>query len=171
MSVENINVMTRCSSSSKTSCIIQGCRKHSRRYFPYCSRHGKIQFSLEVKRSSILGAKLGLFTRVMVPLGRNLVEYTGISIPTNIAKSDSYISDYCLEVNDEITIDAKHDHGNLGRFINDGSFGFGKGCNSEYVLVLEKDELPTVWIRATRIIKPGEEILCNYGSDYWSILS
>jgi SET domain-containing protein len=121
---------------------------------------------LRVKRSQLPRAGMGLFTKVFIPKGTHIVEYTGRVKPWKTF-SDAHDNGYLFYVNRNHVIDAFPHKKALARYANDArGMAKIKGLvnNSEYVTVGLK-----VYIKAKRDIQPGEEILVGYGKEYWDI--
>jgi SET domain-containing protein len=106
-----------------------------------------------VKRSK---AGLGLFAQKTFTRGEFIIEYTGELIPT--AEADRRGGKYLFVVSDSQTIDGKG-RANIARYIN-------HSCTPNAEAELNEDEL-RVRIYAKKKILPGEEILYDYGSEYW----
>jgi len=58
--------------------------------------------------------------------------------------------------------DGRDKSSTTARFAND-CHGTGKKCNAHFQMI---NKIP--WIVATKAIKAGEEVFCNYGPGYWS---
>lgn len=108
-------------------------------------------FDLQVKRST---AGLGLFAGEPIPKGACIIEYVG----RQISKEEEYTSRsrYLFSVTKHKTLDGKPAINKAG-YIN-------HSCrpNAEPVIHAAR-----VYIFATRGIKPGEEILYDYGKEYF----
>jgi hypothetical protein len=109
-------------------------------------------FKLLVKRSS---AGLGLFAGEDIPKGACIIEYFGRTISP--AEEYTINSKYLFEISSKKTIDGST-RKNKARYIN-------HSCrpNAEPKIIKGK-----VLIMATRRIKEGEEILYDYGKEYWN---
>lgn len=106
-----------------------------------------------VKRSS---AGLGLFATEPLKRGDFIIEYTGELISTDEANRRG--GKYLFVVSDEKTIDGKG-RNNIARYVN-------HSCTPNAEAELDEEEL-RVRIYAKRKILPGEEILYDYGKEYW----
>ncbi len=106
-----------------------------------------------VKRSI---AGLGLFATTPLKRGDFIIEYTGELIPTE--EADRRGGKYLFVVSDTKTIDGKG-RDNTARYIN-------HSCAPNAEAELDEDEL-RVRIYAKKKILPGEEILYDYGKEYW----
>lgn len=122
---------------------------------------------LWVKRSRLPGAGKGLFTKTNIPKGSLIVEYKG-KISDWKALKDFAANGYLFFVNRNYVINALPYTKALARYANDAK-GLtrlkGMLNNSEYVIEGRK-----VYIKSTRIIVAGEEILVGYGKEYWDII-
>jgi len=106
-----------------------------------------------VKRSI---AGLGLFATKPMKRGDFIIEYTGELISTK--EADRRGGKYLFVVSDAQTIDGKGRE-NTARYIN-------HSCAPNAEAELDEDEL-RVRIYAKKKILPGEEILYDYGKEYW----
>jgi len=113
--------------------------------------HDKAKY--QVKRSI---AGLGLFATEPMKRGDFIIEYTGELIPTE--EADRRGGKYLFVVSDTKTIDGKG-RDNIARYIN-------HSCAPNAEAELDEDEL-RVRIYAKKKILPGEEILYDYGKEYW----
>ncbi len=123
---------------------------------------------LYTKRSGIPGAGLGLFTRKEIAKGACIVEYKGRLVKWNKIKHEDGYNGYLLQVNKGWAINALPYKKALGRYAND-AMGLrrveGFVNNAEYIL-----EGKRCFIYARRSILPGEEILVEYGRQYWNLM-
>ena len=106
-----------------------------------------------VKRSI---AGLGLFATIPFKRGDFIIEYTGELIPTE--EADRRGGQYLFVVSDTKTIDGKG-RSNTARYVN-------HSCAPNAEAELDEDEL-RVRIYAKKKILPGEEILYDYGKEFW----
>ncbi|MBV9988557.1 MAG: SET domain-containing protein-lysine N-methyltransferase [Chitinophagaceae bacterium] len=122
---------------------------------------------LSVKKSTLPGAGKGLFTKVAIPKGTLITEYTGrVSTWNELSRLPD--NAYLFYVTRNHVIDAKPYKTSLARFANDArGINRMKGItnNCEYVTVKKR-----VYIKAKRNIEPGEEILVGYGREYWDVI-
>lgn len=109
-------------------------------------------FRLEVRRSS---AGLGLFAGEGIPKGACIIEYKG----RVISKEEEYTSNskYLFEIHSRLTIDGKPKWNKAG-YIN-------HSCRPNAEPEIRNNR---VFIMAKRTIKPGEEILYDYGKEYFN---
>jgi SET domain-containing protein len=106
-----------------------------------------------IKRSI---AGLGLFATQPMKRGDFIIEYTGELISTE--EADRRGGKYLFVVSDSKTIDGKGRE-NIARYVN-------HSCAPNAEAELDEDEL-RVRIYARKKILPGEEILYDYGKEYW----
>lgn len=111
-------------------------------------------YNLKVRRSS---AGLGLFSESAIPKGVQVVEYTGE--PITYEQMQTSRSRYLFAVNDKKTIDGSA-RGNLARYIN-------HSCKPNCEPVIKRGR---VFIMSKRAIRPGEELVYNYGKEYFETL-
>ena len=124
---------------------------------------------LQVKKSKLPGAGKGLFTKQFIAKGSLITEYKGkISTWKEIQGNDTF-NGYVFYINKNHVIDAMKTLSAIGRYANDAKgAGRVRGLknNSDYDIVNKK-----VYIRATADINAGDEILVNYGKEYWEAIS
>lgn len=122
---------------------------------------------LEVKRSGLPNAGNGLFTRVFIPAGTDIVEYTGI-VTTWKEVNKEWDNGYIYYVSRNYVINAKPHVNALARYANDAA-GLEKAKQLKNNCVYKKKG-KKIFIHATKDIQPGEEILVEYGKDYWDTI-
>lgn len=119
---------------------------------------------LKVKTSTIPNAGKGLFVMTDVNKGDIITEYIGRR--TNWASvEDDVDNGYIYHIDDDNVIDASNDKKSFGRYTNDAS-GLTKVSgirnNSSYY-----EENNRVFIKASKPIAAGNEVLVSYGAAYW----
>ena len=123
---------------------------------------------VEVKESVLPGAGKGLFAREFIPKGTRIVEYKGkISNWKEVADDDGN-NGYIYYVKRHHVIDASRHKASLARYANDArGLQRVKGVtnNAEYV-----EEGLKVYIESKKDIPAGEEILVEYGKEYWDVI-
>lgn len=119
---------------------------------------------LYVDNSSIPSAGSGLFTSKDIAKGEFVVEYTGDVTTWEDVRHDAN-NVYIYFVNDNYVINAKEHPEAIARYAND-AHGLtrlpGLHNNSRFVNVNGK-----IFIKATKLVKAGSEILVDYGKSYW----
>ncbi|MFM8914474.1 MAG: SET domain-containing protein [Flammeovirgaceae bacterium] len=123
---------------------------------------------LYVKKSQLPQAGKGLFTRASIKKGTRIVEYKGRKRRWKDVKHLDGINGYLMYITREAVIDALPAIHTLGRYANDakGLSRIGNlRNNAEYV-----SEGHRCFIEATRDIRKGEEILVDYGKEYWQLI-
>lgn len=123
---------------------------------------------LFVKKSKIPNAGKGLFTKKFIPKGTRIVEYKGRISAWKDVKDEDGKNGYIFYVNRNHVIDALPVKSALARYANDA-----KGLvrlknvnnNCDYVT----DGLKA-FIESKKDIQAGEEILVDYGKDYWKVI-
>jgi uncharacterized protein len=121
---------------------------------------------LEVKESIIPNSGKGLFTKTFIPKGTLIVEYKGRRTTWKEVEDD-YKNGYIYFISSSNVIDAKSYKKALGRYANDAK-GLSriKGINNNSVYEIHGDK---VFIKAVKDIPANNEILVDYGKDYWEI--
>ena len=127
----------------------------------YCWQHEKKIEGLRVMKSQLPGAGKGVFTTKPIKKGAKICGYTGDIV---VNYDPDYGNPYALKVKERppTYIDARRSNEAVGRFVNDGR---GE-IPSNSILIWDPDEKQG-WVEATRDIGPGEEILTDYGEEYW----
>lgn len=122
---------------------------------------------LEVKTSGLPNAGKGLFTKVHIPAGTDIVEYTGV-ITTWKEISHDWDNGYIYYMSRNHVINAKpHVHA-LARYANDAA-GIEKVKHLKNNCVYKRKG-KKIFIHAVKNILPGEEILVEYGKEYWDTI-
>jgi SET domain-containing protein len=112
---------------------------------------------IEKRRSKIQG--WGVFATAPIPKNKRIVHYAGekISNQESLKRERRYIRSghiWCFKLTNRTVIDAGVG-GNVARFIN-------HACQpNAYVHIVDG----TIWIRASRRIRRGEEITYHYNTD------
>lgn len=105
-----------------------------------------------VKRTS---TGLGLFATRPIPKGRRIIEYVGPLVSNDIVERSN--KKYFFGVNTKWSIDGSV-RTNIARYIN-------HSCRpTAEAFITQRGR---VWIWSRKNIKPGEEITCDYGADYF----
>jgi uncharacterized protein len=119
---------------------------------------------LEVKTSSIPGSGKGLFTKVFMPKGSHVIEYTGI-VTTWDAVKDDHTNAYICYVQDDLVIDSRTDTTALARYANDAAgLTRVRGLNNNARYTFDDGK---VYLEAMKDIAAGAEIFVSYGKEYW----
>lgn len=117
---------------------------------------------ISARKSKIHGN--GVFALQPIAKGERIIEYKGKRRTHDEVDADESGDvesghTFLFTLDDEWVIDANYG-GNSARWIN-------TGCEPNCEAVLEEDEddprKSKVWIEATRAIKPGEELIYDYG--------
>ena len=128
-----------------------------------------LEKQLVVKKSSLPGAGKGLFTLKDIPKGTWIVEYKGqILTWPEVEKMADYRNGYVFYVFRNHVIDAWNHRKAKARYAND-AMGIaripGLRNNSEYHVYKRR-----CYIKATKNIPAGSEILVGYGREYWQVI-
>ena len=126
-----------------------------------------LESELEVKKSTLPGAGLGLFAKSHISKGSRIVEYKGRRTVWKKVEDD-YKNGYIYTIDPQHVIDAKTYKKALARYANDAhGMVRKKGIknNARYVV----DGLK-VFIEAMKDIPAGSEIFVSYGKEYWDVM-
>jgi SET domain-containing protein len=127
-----------------------------------------LEDQLLVKKSKLPGAGKGLFTKKFIAKGTKIVEYKGRISTWKEVDHQKGENGYIFYVKRDHVIDAAPYKKALARFANDArGINKVKGItnNSEY-----KEFGLRVFIVAIKDIPAGNEILVDYGKDYWKVI-
>jgi hypothetical protein len=131
-----------------------------------------LPFNVEIKTSSIPGAGLGAFAKVNIPKDFVLGNYEGEKV--SIHSEGDYVL-YMEGYNDngkfiKMCIDAKDPAlSSWARYINGEKDGIPKKNVKFFIRSFRRDGklASCIGVQATRDIVRGEELITNYGPDYW----
>ena len=116
---------------------------------------------LEIKASNIKEAGQGLFTNVDIEVGDWIAEFTGELISDEEANKLQGSRGHYLVSTDRGILDVFNSTSPAIK-ANDAR-GTSFKNNSEIVEQTNGE----VWLVATKRIRAGEEVFCDYGSEYW----
>ena len=111
------------------------------------------KYKLDVKKSS---AGLGLFAGEEIKKGEKVIEYIGEKITA--VEADKRGGKYLFEISSKWTIDGTN-RKNIARYVNHGCDPLSN-CEAEV-------RGGRVFILSKRAIEPGEELLYDYGEEYF----
>jgi len=123
---------------------------------------------LQVRKSTLPGVGMGLFTRVFIEKRSFIIEYKGTITTWEKVMEGTAFNGYVFFLNRDCVIDAMADITAIARYANDANGDVqirGLTNNAEYVVKNKK-----VYMRATADIHGGDEILVDYGKAYWEIV-
>jgi SET domain-containing protein len=126
-----------------------------------------LEKELEVKKSTLPGAGLGLFAKSNISKGSRIVEYKGRRTTWKEVEND-YKNGYIYTIDPQHVIDAKTYRKALARYANDAQGMVRKNGiknNARYVV----DGLK-VYIEAVKDVSAGSEIFVSYGKEYWDVM-
>ena len=137
-----------------------------------CWNHLKRDVGVRVKPSSIPGAGRGLFVARAggLPAGHR-IPYTGDEV--SLDAGGTVGGPYVLQTRAGEGIDAARRNCGLGRWVNDprgarDEHGGVQRANCEFVLHTPRGERTRIAsVRTLRPVESGEELLVQYGADYW----
>jgi SET domain-containing protein len=123
---------------------------------------------LFIKTSSIPNSGKGLFTRKKIPRGTRIVEYKGKMTTWKEVNHQNGSNGYIFYIDRNHVLNAVTYIKAQGRYANDArglSRIKGLKNNAEY-----DAEGLRVYIKATKDIRAGAEILVDYGKEYWDVI-
>ena len=122
--------------------------------------------SLFIKKSLLPGAGKGLFTRKPIAKSSLIIEYTGENRTWKEVKDNEIFNAYIFYITRNHVVDAMNDLKALARYVNDAKgMSRVKGLHNNAVYTVKQNK---VFIKATRNIAAGAEILVDYGKEYWT---
>ena len=127
-----------------------------------------LEKKIEIKLSQLPNAGKGLFATEFIPKNTRIVEYKGKITTWKEVDDNDGNNGYIYYVKRHHVIDASGHPSALARYANDAKgLQRVKGIknNSEYV-----EEGLKVFIEAKRDMPAGEEILVEYGKEYWDVI-
>ncbi|MEJ7626824.1 MAG: SET domain-containing protein-lysine N-methyltransferase [Ferruginibacter sp.] len=127
-----------------------------------------LEKQLVVKRSTIPGSGKGLFTKISIDKGTDIVEYKGRISNWEDANHAGGDNAYIFYINRNHVIDALKRLTALARYAND-ALGLKKvkGMTNNCIYVTKEKK---VYIKSTKDIAAGSEIFVDYGKDYWDVI-
>jgi uncharacterized protein len=129
---------------------------------------------LTLKKSLIPGAGKGLFVKSKFTRGDIVCEYAGeiVTWAECERRADQGHEGYVFFITKNHCIDAYFTPEAIGRYANDAK-GIGRveglKNNAQYEIKVRSGKKKG-FIVATRTINPGDEVLVDYGKDYWKNL-
>lgn len=129
-----------------------------------------LEKQLIVKKSSIPNSGKGLFTKKFIPKGTRIVEYKGKVSTWKDVDIDEGRNGYIYYINRKHVIDARSFPQHLARYANDAQgMSKVKGLTNNCRYIADMDTM-RVYIEAVKDISAGEEILVQYGKEYWDVI-
>lgn len=127
-----------------------------------------LEKDLVVKRSTIPNSGKGLFTKVFIPKGTQIVEYKGKVSTWKEVDHDDGKNGYIYYVNRNFVIDASSNKKALARYANDAN-GLKQVKGVKNNCVYRQDNM-RVFIEAVKDIPANTEIFVRYGKEYWDVI-
>jgi SET domain-containing protein len=130
---------------------------------------------LYLKKSLIPGAGKGLFVKNEIKKGEIVCEYEGEIVPWSVCekRAEQGHEGYAFFITKNRCVDAYFTKEAIARYANDAK-GIGRveglKNNAQYEIKTRQGE-KRVFIVAIKNIKPNDEVLVDYGKDYWKNLS
>ena len=128
-----------------------------------------------LKKSLIPGAGNGLFVKNEIKKGEIVCEYEGEIVPWSVCekRAEEGHEGYAFFITKNRCVDAYFTKEAIARYANDAK-GIGRveglKNNAQYEIKTRQGE-KRVFIVAIKTIKPNDEVLVDYGKDYWKNLS
>lgn len=157
------------------------CSRRTCKYGPLCWQHTQTRQGLEVKKSHIPGAGLGLFAKKEIPARQKIATYGG-EILTQRQLDQRYpgrntLAQYALETgeNTHKFVDARATNSGVARYANDcrpanQAAGHCTGNNATLAqrATPRRPRVRPVLQAGRRAIPKGKEITTSYGAEYWA---
>lgn len=130
---------------------------------------------LYLKKSLIPGAGRGLFVKNEVKKGEIVCEYEGEIVPWSVCekRAEEGHEGYAFFITKNRCVDAYFTKEAIARYANDAK-GIGRveglRNNAQYEIKTRQGE-KRVFIVATKTLKANDEVLVDYGKDYWKNLN
>jgi len=148
-------------------CIIKICDGPREIHCIFCSFHRYHLELLEIRRSLIISAGLGLFTTYDIPIGQPVQGLIFIGELITAAEASTRDGGYLLQITTHHYLDSFSPRTtNHCKYINDHKDS-GLLPNVRIKAFKFGDDSRQFLFYATRDIKKGEELLMNYGEKYW----
>lgn len=134
--------------------------------YPKHNRH-----LVEIKKSQIPGAGLGLFAQADIPKGTLIDVYYGRRLKNqDLDWNNVHHLMYLMEIDDEVVIDGGGEYKNFISFCNDARGltrvkGIRNNCYFDHT-----EDKKNMALITSRNIKAGEELFVYYGSSYWRVI-
>ena len=128
----------------------------------YCWTHLKQQEGIRIKASTLgVKAGMGLFAAKEFRKGEKITLYTG-----DWLYDDEYVwgGNYLFGYSQEKMVDAARTNAGPGRYVNDPK---GSGKSPNVVFSIDRRNKLVV-MRASKLIRSGEELFVSYGRSYWT---
>ncbi len=143
------------------------CQRRTCVTLPKCWQHTAIHDGLRVKPSHIQGAGKGLFATREFDRGEKITDYKGDRL-TRAQLEHRYpgnqLAQYAVRRTNDLYIDARDTSAGVARYANHAPQA---RTNAKLADTRPPGGPPGVAIRAKRHIRPNQEVLVNYGRDYW----
>ena len=153
----SIRTCQRCDGRTKagTQCKRRTCRTN------LCFQHLKSMQGLQLKKSNIPNAGLGLFATKPFRNNDKIAEYTGDVSAVPIQ------GDYVYKASNTTFIDAKRTNTAAGRFGNACRAVDRPHCSGNNAKIVYDRARHNAAVKATKTIRPNQEIYVSYGPAYF----
>ena len=148
------------------------CSRNTCKYSDMCFQHTKQKKGLQVKKSKIKNAGLGLYATKDFQKGQKIADYGGVVV--SYSQYEKNPSGYGIHINKKEVLDGKSTQSGLARYANNcRKANKQKGeCVRNKAKIKVNTRTKKGTLRATAKIKKGEEIFTSgYGEKWWEILT
>ena len=123
---------------------------------------------LYLKKSGLPGSGKGVFTKTDIAKGTRIVEYKGKMVAWKDVKHEDGHNPYIFKLNARQALNGINYTHTFGRYVNDArGFSRVEGLRNNTDFEVEGKR---VFFVATRNIKKYQEILVDYGGNFWSLM-
>lgn len=147
------------------------CKRRTCKYSKYCFQHTKALTGLQIKKSSIPRAGMGLWTTKDIPANATITQYGGELI--DLEEEERRDSGYGVQVlpKQNLVRDGRSTQSGLGRWINQcrqqNRVNPPHCRNNAKFSVNTKKKSVSIKTLKDKSIPAGSEIFIGYGQGYW----
>lgn len=142
------------------------CSRRTCTYSSKCFQHTKRDAGIEIRRSNIANADLGLFATRRFRRGEVIAPYGGVVVARNVYGADP--SGFGIHLNQNQVIDARSTQSGMARYANSclrANIANGE-CGGNNARLTMSARYQRGSLKATRVIPAGSEIFTSYGSNF-----
>lgn len=162
---QTIRLCVRCEGKTSSG---NRCKRNTCDRYKYCWQHLKSVKGLSIQKSQIPNSGKGLFAHRDMKKGE-LITYSKTPVSCDkideIYPGDMLASYAYADRKKNVCWDGASTQSGYGRYANDGKVS-GKGVNAKF-FVKKKNGKKFLYLKLTKNIKKGTEILIDYGQEYW----
>ena len=145
------------------------CSRKTWKYSDMCFQHTKQKKGLQVKKSKIKKAGLGLYATKDFKKGQKIADYGGVAIVVSYAQYEQNPSGYGIHLNKKEVLDGKSTQSGLARYANNcrKANKQKRECVRNKAKIKVNTRTKKGTLRATEKIEKGEEIFTSgYGKSF-----